>query len=88
MARVRCFKDKLCPYIAARRGLSRKEKKDKKEIDLCRPPRRSFMWPKTTFVAEHYWFSKPVSFNVECKCRVETARWKFLSPQLSRKPVL
>ena len=43
MARVRCFKDKLCPYIAARRGLSRKEKKDKKEIDLCRPPRRSFM---------------------------------------------
>ena len=43
MARVRCFKDKLCPYIAARRGLSRKEKKDKKETDLWRPPTRSFM---------------------------------------------
>ena len=32
--------------------------------------------------AKTYWFSKPVSFNVECARPVKTARWKFLSSQL------
>ena len=32
--------------------------------------------------AKTCWFSKPVSFNVDCARPVKTARWKFLSSQL------
>ena len=51
-------------------GLSRREKNNRKETDLCRPPTRSFMQPPTKFVAETYWFLKPVSFNVGCRLRL------------------
>ena len=40
------------------------------------------MEPPITFAVKTYWFSKPVSFKVECVCPVEIARWKFWSPQL------
>lgn len=44
----------------ASRDLSLQERNYRKEWDLCRPPKSSFVLAPTTFVSETYWFSKLV----------------------------
>ena len=66
-------------HFPASRGLSRREKIERKERDLCRGPTRSFMQPPTRFVVETDRFSKQVSVTQECACSVSTVCCKFLS---------
>ena len=60
--------------FSASRGLSWQEKKGRKERDLCRHPKRSFVQSQTILLVETHWFSKSVSLNVECAYAVETLR--------------